>query len=78
MFFLYAREKFGWTLEDFSVFVIIVTVIMIIGAQLGLWLKGKLQLSDTMAAILTTLTLVLSNVINATSNTSWQLYVGEF
>lgn len=78
LFFLYAREKFGWTLEDFSVFIIVITINMIIGAQIGLWLKRKFNLSDTKTAILTTTTLIVSNVLNAASTKSWQLYVGKF
>lgn len=76
--FLYTREKFGWTLEDFSILVIIATVLIIFGSQGGLALKRKFGWSDTKTAILTTLTLVLSNVVNANSTKSWHLYLSMF
>ncbi|XP_063699924.1 probable peptidoglycan muropeptide transporter SLC46 [Culicoides brevitarsis] len=76
--FLYTREKFGWTLEDFSVLVIIATLLIIVGSQTGLALQKKLEWSDTKTGIFSTLSLVFSNFLNAQSTQSWHLYAAMF
>lgn len=75
VFFLFLREKFGWKLEDLSIFIIVATIFIIIGTKLGASLKAKYKLSDTATGILALLTLVLSNLVNSMATKSWHLYL---
>lgn len=75
--YLFVRERFDWTLEDYSLFNASRIVIQIGGSVLGMLLLRKyLGFSIVMMGLIATGCSVLESTVRATAVYSWEMYLG--
>lgn len=74
--YLFVREKFAWTLKEFSFYSSTSIVLQIIGNIIGMYfLRKYLGLSETVLALLAILSAIVESVILSASSESWHLYL---
>lgn len=74
--YLFVREKFAWTLKEFSFYGSTSIVLQIIGNVIGMYfLRKYLGLSETVLALLAIFSAIVESVILSASSESWHLYL---
>lgn len=74
--YLFVREKFAWTLKEFSFYGSTSIVLQIIGNVIGMYfLRKYLGLSETVLALLAIVSAIIESVILSASSESWHLYL---
>uniref|UniRef100_A0A182YFN8 Major facilitator superfamily (MFS) profile domain-containing protein n=1 Tax=Anopheles stephensi TaxID=30069 RepID=A0A182YFN8_ANOST len=77
VFLLFLRERFEWTVKDYSYYDATSIVFMIFGNTAGLYLIRKLfNLSVTMLAALGFCCYAINSTIHGLASEPWQLYMG--
>lgn len=78
VFYLFTRHKFGWTLQDLTLYEAATMLLAIVGSAFGLAvLKKVLNFSDLMLGFISLVSVALDAIIKAFAIQSWQLYVAS-
>lgn len=78
VFFLFVREKFGWTVHDYALYDCYSIMVQVIGTILGIYVLKKLfRLSDPMIAVIAAGSIVLDGVAKSFAERPVDLYFGE-
>lgn len=78
VFYLFVRGKFGWTLQDFTIYEATTMLMTVSGSVIGLVvLKKMFSFSDLSLSTVSLASLMIDGLIKAFANQSWQLYVGS-
>lgn len=76
VFYLFLREKFNMTLQDFSALQTAEVISTIVGGSIGLFsLKKMSNLNDTSLAVVAVVSTFAESVILMTANSTWILYL---
>lgn len=73
IFYLFLREKFEWTMKDFSIYETISSVTSFLGCSLGL--KNVLKLEDTTLAVIAIISCLAESIILAGAKSPLLVYV---
>lgn len=78
VFYLFVRQRFGWTLQDMTLFEAASMSLMIFGSILGLIvLKKWLKFSDLSLSMVALASLTVDALIKTFATQSWQLYLAS-
>lgn len=78
VFYLFTRHKFGWTLQDVTLFESASMLITVVGSAIALGvLKKMFHFSDLNLAHLSIISIILDSLIKTAASQSWQLYVAS-
>ncbi|XP_073847557.1 probable peptidoglycan muropeptide transporter SLC46 [Musca autumnalis] len=76
VFYLFVREKFQWTVKDFTTYETISILIPILGNIFGVWLLRKVfKMQILTVAIYALLSQTFSNLMKGFAAINWQLYL---
>uniref|UniRef100_A0A1I8Q736 Major facilitator superfamily (MFS) profile domain-containing protein n=1 Tax=Stomoxys calcitrans TaxID=35570 RepID=A0A1I8Q736_STOCA len=76
VFYLFVREKFQWTVKDFTTYETVSILVPILGNILGVWLLRKVfKMQLLTVAIYALLSQTTSSLMKAFAATNWQLYL---
>lgn len=76
VFYLFLREKFSLTLQDFSILQASATVTAIMGCSFGLCLLKKfLKFEDTSLAVIAVISAIVESLMLMTAQVNWILYL---
>lgn len=77
VFFLFVRERFDWSVRDYTIYSAIATCSLIVGNLVAMyWLKRVFGFSEVTFAIIAFAQSVLDSFIAAIAFRSWHLYLG--
>lgn len=77
VFFLFVRERFEWSVRDYTIYSATATTSLIFGNLVAMyWLKRIFGLSEVTFAIIAFLHCMLDSLISAVAFQPWQLYLG--
>lgn len=77
VFFLFVRERFDWSVRDYTIYSAIATCSLIVGNLFAMYcLKRIFNLSETTFAIIAFTQSMLDSFIAAVAFRSWHLYLG--
>ncbi|GBP07904.1 hypothetical protein EVAR_78064_1 [Eumeta japonica] len=75
--YMYTRNKLQWSLETFSIFSVVNTLMVITGSLVGVTILQKvLKINDMWLALLAYLSSMVDYFIKAFAILTWQMYVG--
>lgn len=78
VFYLFTRQKFGWTLQDLTLYESATMLMTVAGSIVGLIvLKKFLKFSDLSLSILSLTSLIADALIKTVASQSWQLYMAS-
>lgn len=78
VFYLFVRNKFGWNLQDMTLYEATSMLLTVIGSIIGLVvLKKLLKLSDLSLSTLSLASLMIDGVIKTFANQPWQLFLAS-
>ena len=78
VFYLFVREKFGWTLQDLTLYEAATMLMTVGGSVIGLIvLKKYLNFSDLSLSTLSLASLMIDALIKGFASQSWHLYVAS-
>lgn len=78
VFYLFTRHKFGWNLQDLTLYESGSMLMTIFGSVIGIVvMKKMLGLSDLTMSIISLVSLMIDGVIKTVANQSWQLYAAS-
>ena len=76
VFFLFVREKFGWTVHDYALFDSMSILVQMVATIIGIYgLKKLCRLSDPMIAVIASASLVLDGVTKSVAQVPADLYL---
>lgn len=76
--YLYAREKLHWSIENYTIFSAVSTIISFFGGFFGIMVVQRfLHVSDLAFVNIAFFTSIVENVIKALAVDSWHMYLGE-
>lgn len=79
VFYLFVRHKFGWNLQDLTLYEATSMLMMLGGSIIGiLVLKKFWNFSDLSLSTLSLASLMIDAIIKTLANQSWHLYVASF
>lgn len=78
VFYLFTRQKFGWNLQDMTLYDSGTMLMTVVGSITGLIvLKKQMELSDLSMSTISLISLFIDASIKSVANYSWQLYVAS-
>lgn len=78
VFYLFTRQKFGWNLQDMTLYESGTMLMTVFGSIIGLVVMKKiLGLSDLTMSMVSLVSLLVDGLIKTVANYSWQLYVAS-
>lgn len=78
VFFLFVREKFGWTVSDYAIYDSMSILVQVLATVIGIYVLKKLcRISDPMIAVIASASLVLDGVAKSVAQVPADLYLGE-
>lgn len=78
VFYLFTRQKFGWNLQDMTLYESGTMLMTVFGSIIGLVVLKKLMgLSDLAMSMISLISLLIDALIKTVANYSWQLYVAS-
>lgn len=78
VFFLFVREKFGWTVHDYSLYDSMSILVQVVATIIGIYgLKKLCGISDPMIAVIASASLVLDGVTKSVAQVPADLYLGR-
>lgn len=76
VFFLFVREKFGWTVHDYAIYDSMSILIQVVATIIGIYgLKKLCRISDPMIAVIAACGLVLDGVTKSVAQVPADLYL---
>lgn len=79
VFFLFVREKFGWTVHDYAIYDSMSILVQVVATVIGIYgLKKLCRVSDPMIAVIAACGLVLDGVTKSVAQVPADLYLGEY
>ena len=78
VFYLFTRQKFGWNLQDMTLYESGTMLMMVVGSITGIiLLKKRMGLSDLSMSTISLISLFIDALIKTVANSSWQLYLAS-
>lgn len=78
LMFLFLRQKFGWTLEKYTIFSGVQFSISITGTIAGIYLfQNILHMRESVASCICFGAMVLGSLITGFATQDWQIYTGR-
>lgn len=79
VFYLFTRYRFNWSEVEFSVFSTYSTITCLLGIMFSMAVfSKKLKLDDSIVALISSTSKILSSFVYAFAQTSWHLYLGGY
>ncbi|GBP07931.1 hypothetical protein EVAR_78084_1 [Eumeta japonica] len=75
--YLYTRNKLQWSLETFSIFMVVTTLLSVVGLIVGVGvLQKKLKINDLWLTMLSHASSIVDFIIKAFATVTWHMYFG--